>query len=214
MSLALCVCCRLSWPHFDLIVAVINVIYFTNSWRWFQLPKSQRGWLRSSKALFCQPFRYIFDQSRDIDVQYTVGVASGVSVSFISVGDDFQDGDPPRKSLLIIVSGIYSDAHAQLSPTSWTSFSRRLRFVCFWYQKRVLKTVPPSCQNFLLVVFCMLYPAFPLLNDRFIAVSTTTRILKPVSLFHWCIYIQWNYDLRVTQNIAQTVFLPPQAGIL
>ncbi|KAI0700484.1 family S53 protease [Cytidiella melzeri] len=29
----------------------------------------------------------------DLDIQYTVGIATGVPVTFISVGDDFQDGD-------------------------------------------------------------------------------------------------------------------------
>ena len=30
---------------------------------------------------------------QNLDVQYTVGVATGVPTVFISVGDDFQDGD-------------------------------------------------------------------------------------------------------------------------
>ena len=30
---------------------------------------------------------------QNLDVQYTIGVATGVPTFFISVGDDFQDGD-------------------------------------------------------------------------------------------------------------------------
>jgi tripeptidyl-peptidase I len=29
----------------------------------------------------------------DLDVEYTIGLATGVPVSFLSVGDDYQDGD-------------------------------------------------------------------------------------------------------------------------
>ena len=30
---------------------------------------------------------------QNLDIQYTVGIASGVPTTFISVGDNFQDGD-------------------------------------------------------------------------------------------------------------------------
>ena len=30
---------------------------------------------------------------QNLDIQYTIGVATGVPTVFISVGDDFQDGD-------------------------------------------------------------------------------------------------------------------------
>ena len=31
---------------------------------------------------------------QNLDIQYTVGVATGVPNTFISVGNDFHDGDP------------------------------------------------------------------------------------------------------------------------
>ena len=30
---------------------------------------------------------------QNLDIQYTVGLATGVPIDFISVGEDFQDGD-------------------------------------------------------------------------------------------------------------------------
>jgi len=31
--------------------------------------------------------------TQNLDIQYTVGVATGVPVTFVSVGDNYQDGD-------------------------------------------------------------------------------------------------------------------------
>lgn len=33
------------------------------------------------------------DASQNLDIQYTIGIASGVPTTFISVGENFQDGD-------------------------------------------------------------------------------------------------------------------------
>ncbi|KAI0064355.1 family S53 protease [Artomyces pyxidatus] len=54
----------------------------------------------------------------DLDIQYTIGIASGVPTYFISVGDDFQDGD--LEGFLDIVNYLLAeDAPPQVLTTSY-----------------------------------------------------------------------------------------------
>ncbi|KAI0261746.1 subtilisin-like protein [Gloeopeniophorella convolvens] len=57
-------------------------------------------------------------EEADLDVQYTVGLASGVPTVFISVGDNFQDGD--LEGFLDIVNSLLSeDSTPQVFTTSY-----------------------------------------------------------------------------------------------
>ena len=57
-------------------------------------------------------------EAQNLDTQYTVGIASGVPTTFISVGDDFQDGD--LEGFLDIINFLLSERNPpQVLTTSY-----------------------------------------------------------------------------------------------
>ncbi|KAJ6506592.1 subtilisin-like protein [Mycena sanguinolenta] len=62
----------------------------------------------------------------DLDIQYTVGVASGIPVSFISVGDDSQDG---ISGFIDIVNSILAIPTAQRPTVLTTSYGKTLLYM-------------------------------------------------------------------------------------
>ena len=57
---------------------------------------------------------------QSLDIQYTVGIASGVPTTFISVGDNFQDGD--LEGFLDIINFLIGeDNQPQVLTTSYGS---------------------------------------------------------------------------------------------
>ena len=77
---------------------------------------------------------------QNLDIQYTVGLASGVPTTFISVGNDFQDGD--LEGFLDIINFLLNESNPpQVLTTSYgedeSDISRSLaKYVLFLRRKR------------------------------------------------------------------------------
>ena len=100
--------------------ACVHHIYFTDPGWWLEHSESRTGWRRGCESLpfCCHSLGFgILNHVQNLDIQYTVGLASGVPVTFISVGQNNTDGLSGFLDLINFLLG--EDAPPQVLTTSY-----------------------------------------------------------------------------------------------